>query len=200
MGGARAAPPPIPIPTPIRKSAHGTAPEMAARTRSAAAQPAAAALRRALPRPRQRQGGGDPRRLFRPERPGDRLADIGQALQPDGDRRGRAQQAKDARIDAARVLAELGRIAFSDIGRIAEWDSDGVALKSNAEIAEADRASIAELAASAGDKSRSARIRLHNKQRALDGIARLLGLYGRGARLPYADPQERMAAAIQSQK
>src|SRR5665213_2618027 len=117
MGGARAAPPPIPIPTPIRKSAHGTAPEMAARTRSAAAQPAAAALRRALPRPRQRQGGGDPRRLFRPE--------------------------------------------------------------------------------SAGDKSRSARIRLHNKQRALDGIARLLGLYGRGARLPYADPQERMAAAIQ---
>ena len=119
-----------------------------------------------------------------------RLANVGEAI-----RRGRAQQAEDARIDAARVLAELGRIAFSDIGRIAEWDSDGVALKSNAEIAEADRASIAELAASAGDKSRSARIRLHNKQRALDGIARLLGLYGRGARLPYADPQERMAAA-----
>lgn len=109
--------------------------------------------------------------------------------------RGRAQQAQDARVDAARVLAELARLAFSDIGRIAEWDADGVVLKSNAEVAEADRAAIAELAASAGDKGSSTRIRLHDKQRALDGIAKHLGMYGRGARLPYADPKERLAAA-----
>jgi len=113
-------------------------------------------------------------------------------------RKGRATQAEDARIEAARVLAELGRVAFSDIGRIAEWDGEGMALKSNAEIAPADRAAIAELA---GPGQRSgARVRLHNKQRALDSIARHLGLYGRGSGNGFADPAVREDAAERARR
>jgi phage terminase small subunit len=106
----------------------------------------------------------------------------------------RARQAGDARIDAACVIAELARLAFSDIGRIAEWDADGIALKSNAEIAPEDRAAIHEISLASGKSGRATRIRLHHKQRALDGLAKHLGLYGRG--IPRAaDPQQREAAA-----
>lgn len=84
---------------------------------------------------------------------------------------------------------ELARVAFSDLGRIADWGPEGVWLKPNNALAEADRAAIAELrpldglaeAAEAG--ASRIHIRLQNKQRALDSLARHFALYGRNAKL-----------------
>ncbi len=49
-------------------------------------------------------------------------------------------------VTAERVIAELARIAFSDIGRIMDWSSEDVALKPPGEISPDDHAAIQEIA------------------------------------------------------
>ena len=97
-----------------------------------------------------------------------------------------AMEARSMRtgIDADRIVLELARVAFSDLGRIADWGPDGVSLKPSNVLTEADRAAIAEVTAYPG-KAGGARvhIRLQNKLRALDGLARHFALYGRNAGL-----------------
>jgi phage terminase small subunit len=92
-------------------------------------------------------------------------------------RQGMAARAERTRITADRVLQEIARIAFADIGRLADWGPDGLTLAPKSAISEDDRAAIAEL----GAGSAGPRLRLHNKQRALENIARHLGLFGRTA-------------------
>ncbi len=88
------------------------------------------------------------------------------------------------RIDADRIVLELARVAFSDLGHIADWGPDGVTLKPSNAIAEADRAAIAEVSARTGKEGAGrVHIRLQNKQRALDSLARHFALYGRNAGL-----------------
>ena len=93
-------------------------------------------------------------------------------------------RAERTRIDADRIVLELARMAFSDLGHIADWGPDGVTLKPSNALAEADRAAIAEVSAQTG-KAGGGRvhIRLQNKQRALDSLARHFALYGRNAGL-----------------
>lgn len=88
------------------------------------------------------------------------------------------------RVDADRIVLELARVAFSDLGHVADWGPDGVTLKPSNALAEADRAAIAEISAK-GAKPGGARVhvRLQNKQRALDSLARHFALYGRNAGL-----------------
>jgi phage terminase small subunit len=97
-----------------------------------------------------------------------RLPNVARAIE-----RGRETQARAAHVEASRVLAEYARLAFSDLGRVAQWEKNGLILKPWGEIAEDDRAAIAALS---GGKD-GARIRLHSKQRALDSLARHLGLF-----------------------
>jgi phage terminase small subunit len=85
------------------------------------------------------------------------------------------------RLDADRVLAELARIAFADIGNLVDWGPDGVTLKPKRELSADDRAAVAEVVAGAGKNGAGPRLRLHSKQRALDAIARHFGLYGKTA-------------------
>ncbi|HXP13608.1 MAG TPA: terminase small subunit, partial [Stellaceae bacterium] len=88
------------------------------------------------------------------------------------------------RIDADRIVLELARVAFSDLGRIADWGPDGFALKPSNILSEADRAAIAAVTAHVGKKGGArVHIRLQNKLRALDGLARHFALYGRNAGL-----------------
>jgi phage terminase small subunit len=104
-------------------------------------------------------------------------------------------RAERTRVNADRIVLELARVAFSDLGRIADWGPDGVTLKPNNALAAADRAAIAELTAHAGKPGASrVHIRLQNKQRALDSLARHFALYGRNAGL-VADPQDQAALA-----
>jgi len=113
-------------------------------------------------------------------------------------RQGMAARAERMRITTDRVLLEIARIAFADIGRIADWGPDGLTLAPKSAITEDDRAAIAEL----GAGSAGPRLRLHNKQRALENIARHLGLFGRTA-ARFAPPRpadERPAREILREK
>lgn len=96
----------------------------------------------------------------------------------------RAASIERTRIDVDRVKREFARLAFVDIGDFIEWDEDGnIALKASAAISPDDRAAIAELKVKRGKPGVGgivkARVKLHDKQRALDSLARLMGLYGK---------------------
>ncbi len=94
-------------------------------------------------------------------------------------RQAMAARAERMRVSADRVIQELARVAFADIGRFLE--ADGVTLKNLDRIPADDRAAVQEVA-TAGKTGAVLRLRLHDKLRALDGLARHLGLYGKTAR------------------
>ena len=106
---------------------------------------------------------------------------VAQAIQ-----RERAAAASRLMITADRVKAELAAIAFASIADVADWGPDGVTLKEKKTIAPQDRAAIAAFSCekTVGEKSTTSRtqLRMHSKQRALDALAKHLGLYGRGAK------------------
>ncbi|HUK11470.1 MAG TPA: terminase small subunit [Stellaceae bacterium] len=87
-------------------------------------------------------------------------------------------RARRTRITADRVLREYARIAFADIRRVTNWDEKlGLVAKASNEMSDDDAAAIAEVRADANSKT--LRVRLHDKKRALDAIARHLGLFSR---------------------
>ena len=89
---------------------------------------------------------------------------------------GRANEARRAQIAHERVLLELARIAFSDIGEVLDWTGgDDITLRPRREISPHQRAAIAEI--TPGRMGKGPRIKLHNKARALDTLARHLGLF-----------------------
>jgi len=94
----------------------------------------------------------------------------------------REASAQRTRITVDRVRQELARLAFSDIGDIADWDESGMTLRARDDIAPDDRAAIAELKLKQGRDGMRATIRLHSKQAALDALAKHMGLYGRGVK------------------
>ena len=108
--------------------------------------------------------------------------------------RARAAAAARLTITADRVTAELAAIAFASIGDVADWGPDGVTLKDKQTIAPQDRAAIAEFFCekTVGEKTTTSRtqVKMHSKQRALDSLAKHLGLYGSGGRAPMQTPEE----------
>ena len=100
--------------------------------------------------------------------------------------RERAAAAARLRIDADRVKNELAAIAFSTIADVADWGPEGVTLKDKATLSILDHAAIATLSSEKAGAPQGGtvrvRVKMHSKQRALDALARHLGLYGRGAR------------------
>ncbi|HLJ19651.1 MAG TPA: terminase small subunit [Stellaceae bacterium] len=84
------------------------------------------------------------------------------------------------KISAERVLLELARIAFSDIGRIIDWSGDALTVEPPGRLSADDRAAIAEIAVIPGDGERglAVKVRMHDKQRALRLLARHLRLTG----------------------
>jgi phage terminase small subunit len=100
------------------------------------------------------------------------------------------------RIEADRVLLEYARIAFADIGRIADWNAKGLRIKPKHRIARDDAAAIADLDMPPGTRLR---LRLHDKVYALDMLARHLGLLEPrmpGRALTQAAPVQRTRAAL----
>lgn len=89
-----------------------------------------------------------------------------------------AQRRRTARrlaISAERVLTEYARIAFSDLTDYLAWGPDGLTLAPSARL-DADRAAaVAEVAETGAGR---VRIKLHDKVRALDALAKRLGLAG----------------------
>lgn len=92
----------------------------------------------------------------------------------------RAQRERRERlsITADRVLSELARIAFADIGRLVTRNEKGLVLKDTDALSPDDLAAVSMIEVSADGKGR---VRLHSKLRALDAIARHLGLFAPSA-------------------
>ena len=100
------------------------------------------------------------------------------------------ERRKRAIVTADRVLREYARIAFADIRRFAKWGPETVKVRPVSAFTDDDAAAVAELSAG---KGRSTRIKLHDKQRALDAIVRHLGLFD--PRHTAGDPKAREEAA-----
>jgi phage terminase small subunit len=89
------------------------------------------------------------------------------------------RRAAPIRAEADRVLAEYARIAFADIGRLADWNHKRLRLKPKRRIAIADSAAIERIdsfGTSSGARGVRLRLTLHDKVYALDMLARHLGL------------------------
>lgn len=94
------------------------------------------------------------------------------------------------RIGAERVLLELARIAFSDIGRIIDWSGPGLTVEPPGRLSADDRAAISEVTVITGDGERglAIKVKLHDKQRALELLARHLRLWGPHALQDFESP------------
>jgi len=79
------------------------------------------------------------------------------------------------RVDADRVIRELERIAFSDIRRYMAAGNSGPSLKTIAELSDDEAAAVVEL--SGGTKGGNFRLKLHDKKKALDALARHTGVF-----------------------
>ncbi|HJU27540.1 MAG TPA: terminase small subunit [Candidatus Binataceae bacterium] len=100
---------------------------------------------------------------------------------------GRANEARRAQISHERVVLELARVAFSDIGEVLDWTSgDDVTLRPKTKISPHHRAAIAEIAPRR--MGQGLRIKFHSKARALEALARHLGVYDKT--VPAAPPPD----------
>jgi len=82
-------------------------------------------------------------------------------------------------VTTERVIRELARIAFSDIGRIVRWSGEEMIATPSELLSEDDRAAIAEIAVVKRRRGEvAARVILHDKERALEALCRFLGLFG----------------------
>ena len=108
--------------------------------------------------------------------------------------RERLASAERTRISHDRILTEFARIAFAEIGDIAEWDEDGLRLKPARQMSKHDRAAVSEITSRQGKKGARMRVRMHSKLKALDALAKLLGMWGKGARV-IAETAENAAEA-----
>jgi phage terminase small subunit len=109
---------------------------------------------------------------------------------------GMAEKQRMIRITADRVLAEYARIAFADIGDLADWTNQRLRLKPTRQIAHASSAAVAFIGPARGA---TLQIRLHDKVYALDMLARHLGLLDAhmpGGALKQRWPVERTSAAL----
>ncbi len=87
-----------------------------------------------------------------------------------------AARAERVRIDSDRVLEEVARLGFVDLGAILDWRGDGFAVKPLAEIAPADRAALAQITLTTGKDGGRVTVKLFDKLRALEILAKHLGL------------------------
>ncbi len=92
-----------------------------------------------------------------------------------------AERRARVQVTAERVIAELARIAFADIGKIMDWSSEEATLRPPAEISPDERAAIQEIAVVKRQDGLATRVILHDKERALEALCRHLGLFRPGA-------------------
>jgi len=86
-----------------------------------------------------------------------------------------AARSERTRVDADRVIRELERIAFADIRKYTAADGAGFGLKQIAELSDDEAAAVVEL--SAGTKKGAFKLKLHDKKKALDALARHTGVF-----------------------
>jgi len=84
-----------------------------------------------------------------------------------------AERAARLGVSLERVLQELVRIAYADITHVVSWDTETLTMTNSGELDKADRAAIAEVVASAKDKT-IYRVKMLDKTPALALLLRWL--------------------------
>lgn len=91
---------------------------------------------------------------------------------------GQKRIAHNLGVTAERIVTEYARIAFADMGALADWNARGMTIRPSNEIVPDQTAAIQEVVLTpAKDGGISIRIKLHDKIRALDSLARHLGMF-----------------------
>ena len=98
-------------------------------------------------------------------------------------------------VTAERVIRELARIAFADIGRIVDWSGKAQVVRSAEELSVDDRAAIAEISVVKDNERLAARVTLHDKERALRTLCRHLGLFNPASQYAAGTTESPSAAA-----
>ena len=105
-----------------------------------------------------------------------------------------AERSERTQISADRVLAELARIAFSDMRRFMKWGANGIELIESETLNDDDARCVAEVSRSADGGS--VKFKLHDKTAALERIGRHLGMFTEKLehqlRFPEMAPEERV--------
>ncbi len=91
--------------------------------------------------------------------------------------RAMAERTERVRIEQDRVVAELARLAFSDVREFARWDEGGVRVRESEALGPDQSACIAEIVESPGRDGRKLKVKLHGKTRALEVLGRHLGMF-----------------------
>lgn len=86
----------------------------------------------------------------------------------------KAERSAKVGLTAERVLEEYARIAFSDMGDFAAWDSDGVTFMPSSHVDTRVVAEVKETPMKGGGKALG--IKLHDKVGALNAVAKHLGM------------------------
>jgi len=88
---------------------------------------------------------------------------------------------KNTKVKAEKIIAELAKIAFSNIKDIADWESASVRFKSSEDIPDEIAACIQEISEHSTQTqfggSQTLRLKLYDKQRALEMLGKYLGLW-----------------------
>lgn len=93
----------------------------------------------------------------------------------------KAERSRRTGITQDRVLRELAKISFAKMTDFADWDENGVRFKDSSELSPEDAACIAEITEQEieidGVIKRTKKIKLHDKNSAIEKIGRHLGIF-----------------------
>ena len=90
-----------------------------------------------------------------------------------------AQRERSARtgVTADRVVAEIAKIAFSDLRNVMKWGPNGIELFSSDDLSDDDVAVVSEISESVSSAGSSIKVKTYNKLDALEKLAKHIGLY-----------------------
>lgn len=80
---------------------------------------------------------------------------------------------KSGGITRARVMAEIGRVAFSNLDDILEWDEDGVRVRPSANLTREQKAAIASVTETITANGNSIKVSMHSKMDALEKLGKI---------------------------
>lgn len=98
-----------------------------------------------------------------------------------------AKRSKKLQITAERVLRELAIIAFSDMGKFADWSGNTIKLKNSEALRPGLSRVIQEVSERSSQLGSSVKIKLYDKLKALELLGDHLGLYTEEASTPETD-------------
>ena len=92
-----------------------------------------------------------------------------------------AERSKRTGVNQDRIVQELAKIAFADMGTFVSWDENGITLIKSDELAGGETAAVYEISETEVEMGlvikRTTKIKLHDKQRAMELLGKHLGMF-----------------------